>query len=865
MRNHNKFIWLCAVVFILAFAFAACGGRGAGRAPIPPATPGTSVQPDAETSVLLPSGGGVIFPAGSFTTVTTVEVSEDLTAAQRDGAGFPPDSGAMLGATRLEVPAGRTLLRDVTVRIGLSQVVTPGTSFVIFRFNEGTHMWDSTENTASALRGTSVVGSVGSSGYVVSFIAPTEGESGLSVAYAVFENYAVGGAVPDVNHVPTVSLEADSTSVDPGVEVTLTATGTDADGDALEFSWLAAGGTLGSPVTAGGTSTVTWSASDGGMYSVSVSASDGRGGVATDAVAITVTTPGAENNPPVITDPGISSDVSSPYATQLIIFSAEATDEDHDELTFAWSDDTGGNNFFDESMGEHGAQVWWNYDTAGSYVVTLEVSDGMGGTDIATFDVTLAELPASYDWVGYEGCFDACHGSTDVTQAGWLTTAHANAFENSLNTSAHGFRNESCYGCHAVGYEPTGEGGFISEDVTPQFANIQCESCHGTGIDHPAGGMLPKPWNPGTGYEKDVDGNYVIVDGVYQYDEAYDGSNGYGCGLCHEGSRHGSFEEWAESGHANLELWEDDGEGGLDPNHAITGTSCSRCHNGAEFVNQTVRGNPAEEILEEDYDPDIVLIGCATCHDPHTDQYAAQLRIDSAGTVGIPFSDTDDVPTMIEGGLGNICITCHEGRRDRGDYDSRIWSGSGHFGPHGNPQGPMLFGIMGADLGNPATVVDYDAEHAHETWNEDSCVTCHMYRKDYESSDSPALWGHNFEARFERCITCHSNFSDETEFWGWVEDYEAEIDVLLQAFVDAWPTEWKDVSDPENPVLENRDTDPPTGVGPPRDDEVGAAYRAALWNYMLVLNDASHGIHNPSFTISLLEEATASVIELNGG
>jgi hypothetical protein len=140
-----------------------------------------------------------------------------------------------------------------------------------------------------------------------------------------------------------------------------------------------------------------------------------------------------------------------------------------------------------------------------------------------------------------------------------------------------------------------------------------------------------------------------------------------------------------------------------------------------------------------------------------------------------------------------------------------------------------------------------------------------MYRKDYESSDSPALWGHNFEPRFERCITCHSNFSDEAEFWPWVEDYEAEIDVLLQAFVDAWPTEWKDVSDPENPVLENRDTDPPTNAGPPRDDAVGAAYRAALWNYILVLNDASHGIHNPSFTISLLEEATASVIELNGG
>jgi len=861
MRNHTKFVLLCAVVFMLAFAFAACGGRGARQTPVPTPVPGTMIQPDTETAVLLPSGGGVIFPVGSVSTAATVDVGEELSAAQRDGAGFPPDSGAMLGATYLEMPAGRTLLLDVTLRIGFSRVVTPGTSFVIFRFNEGTHMWDSTESTASALRGTSVVGSVGSTGYIVSFIAPTEGESGLNVAYAVFENYTVGGAVPDVNHIPTVALEADNTSVDPGVEVTLTATGTDADGDTLEFTWLAAAGILGSPVTAGGISTVTWSASDGGVYSVSVSASDGRGGVATDSVAITVSTPGAENNPPVITDPGVNSDVTAPYATQLVIFSAEATDEDHDELTFAWSDDTGGNNFFDESIGEHGAQAWWNYDTAGSYVITLEVTDGMGGTDTTTFDVTLNALPASYDWVGYEGCLDACHGSTDVTQAGWLTTAHANAFENSLS-SGHGFRNESCYKCHAVGVHPAGEGGFISEDVTPQFVNIQCESCHGTGSEHPAGGMLPKPWNPGTGYEKDVDGNYVVVDDVYQYDEAYDGSNGYGCGLCHEGGRHGSFEEWAESGHATFALYEEDG---VTPEHTVTGDSCVKCHNGEWYVAIQVRGEdpPAEDLTE--INDDATHISCAVCHDPHDNQYAAQLRIDSAGTVGIPFSDTDDVPTMVMGGKGNICITCHDGRRDRGDYDSRIWSGSGHFGPHGNPQGPMLFGIMGADLGNPAAAVDYDNEHAHDTWNEDSCVTCHMYRKDYESSDSPALWGHNFEPRFERCITCHSNFQDETEFWVWVEDYEAEIDVLLQAFVDAWPAEWKDVTDPENPVLENRDTDPPTNAGPAREDAVGAAYRAALWNYVLILNDASHGIHNPTFTISLLEEATASVIELNGG
>ncbi|MCD6119530.1 hypothetical protein J7K50_06785, partial [bacterium] len=53
--------------------------------------------------------------------------------------------------------------------------------------------------------------------------------------------------------------------------------------------------------------------------------------------------------------------------------------------------------------------------------------------------------------------------------------------------------------------------------------------------------------------------------------------------------------------------------------------------------------------------------------------------------------------------------------------------------------------------------------------------------------------------------------------------------------------------------------EPDDHEGPPKDDPIGNAYRAALWNYYLVMNDASHGIHNPTFTASLLVEGTAAV------
>lgn len=845
---------LAAAVFMLC----ACNG-GADQAPIP--------DPNQDTTVLLPSGGGAVFPGGTFDTATEVDVNDGLSDSQKDPAGFPANSGALLGTTTVKVPAGVVMNADILVMIAVDPMQPTNRVFTIFESNPTTGMWETTAGAASADKGLAAVGSV-TDGSIVTFTADSAGTTGFDKTYGVFENLWTSGGgpgpIPPTNMIPTVTLAADNTSVGTGDTVNLTATGSDPDSDPLTFAWMAAGGALGTADTAGYTSTNTWSADAGGAYTVSVSVNDGNGGVATDAVNITVTgegPPPPPNDAPVF-DGELEKNVTNVYTTQEVHLEATVTDPNGDDLTITWG---GGGTFsheeYDAETGH--ATASWTTDTAGSTTLTVTADDGMNGASATagldlTFDVT--ELPTEFDWMGYTTCADACHsGFSYVTQAGWEGTHHADAWERSLLTSDH--LGEHCANCHGVGLEPTGEGGFISYDTTPQFANIQCESCHGTGTGHPGNGALPVPWHPGTGYARDAEGNYEIVDGVYQYDEEYDGSGGYGCGLCHEGLRHGAFEEWMESGHANFALTEedDDNPGTFVPHHYLTSGSCGPCHSGVQFAT-IASGQDALDLSGLTLDDPLEdhLIGCATCHDPHSAQYEGQLRIDSAGDVPIPFSDTDDVPTMVMGGTGNICIVCHNGRRDRGDYESRVWEGSGHFGPHGNPQGPMLFGIMGADLYDPPVPTTYESDHAHLSWNENTCTTCHMYRRDYIDSENPRLWGHNFEPRFERCITCHSNFSDEAEFWLWVEEYEAETEALMQAFRDAWPPAWLD-GDGEP---ENREGDPPDGTGPPREDAVGAAYRAALWNYKLVENDASHGIHNPTFTKSLLEDAIASLATL---
>ena len=91
------------------------------------------------------------------------------------------------------------------------------------------------------------------------------------------------------------------------------------------------------------------------------------------------------------------------------------------------------------------------------------------------------------------------------------------------------------------------------------------------------------------------------------------------CGLCHNGSHHGFYEEWAVSGHAKSLL----AAGGS----VKSNPGCVKCHvaqnasayvSGKFFTGADKGKDYYDKILVDPNSPDIQPITCVACHDPHT-------------------------------------------------------------------------------------------------------------------------------------------------------------------------------------------------------------------------------------------------------
>jgi len=539
-------------------------------------------------------------------------------------------------------------------------------------------------------------------------------------------------------------------------------------------------------------------------------------------------------------------------------------------------------------------------DVTGQYVLTESNSN----STISVFAGTYIGAISGQDSNGRplsENC-TVCHNGTIANMGTiatdnftpWSQSGHADIFSVQLNTSTH--YGESCLPCHTVGLNTEVDNNGIDDasdweaflatgmihnaqptnwamtlenfPVTASRANIQCENCHG----------------PNTG-------NILHSNGII--DEARVSIASEVCGSCHgEPARHGRYQQWEESQHANYELAIDRG----------TSTSCARCHAGQGFLAwlpQLEAGNSgslASSAITWTADT-VEPVTCAVCHDSHN--------------VGTTSGEPNDVVLRVSGdtamlpagfqatavGNGALCMTCHNTRN--GAHNDSVAGIIDDRAPHTAAQADVL-------MGENAYFVDVGARAAH-SYIEDSCTKCHMVLTPPPAEFSYNLGGtnHSFEASTEICADCHGAYDGgslteaiahkleelkETIEEAIITEITAQTDagnvvVLVGLGANGTDVKITDGNDIEHlELLESHgrsameitingvvydarlasDTKLTTAAGTDLKANLlssaqGQNIAKACWNFFLIEGDGSHGIHNPDFTLEVLNAAIAAL------
>lgn len=383
----------------------------------------------------------------------------------------------------------------------------------------------------------------------------------------------------------------------------------------------------------------------------------------------------------------------------------------------------------------------------------------------------------------YIGASDpSCQGCHANIIPSWQETAHADALAAGLASDHFGY---SCLQCHTVGWDVNVDNNGADEYVTEgenntytitdqdefdKLSNVQCESCHG-----------PKGNSSGG------------VDFSHTSDNTVHDLSAEVCGQCHTDVHHPTFENWQESKHAVSKFTSIPGFEFIasDPN-------CSACHTAEGFL----------QFLEsDDLEPEVEAPGaegnditCSACHDPHSAENHAQLRLPAA----------------------EICQKCHNPEYNPDEVPEPDGSAVHHSTAY------MFEGKGGYEYAG----VEYSSS-AHKFAVQDKCVSCHVYMLPYQGGDPeiPAYTGHTFEPIGESCVDCHSDFDPADESFDYRET-QTEIAGLLEKLATR---------------LANASSE----------DSTTEAFYRAQFNHDFVESDGSMGIHNTAYAKGLLESSLA--------
>lgn len=524
-------------------------------------------------------------------------------------------------------------------------------------------------------------------------------------------------------------------------------------------------------------------------------------------------------------------------------------------------------------------------DVTGMYTVT--VTDTAAGKPVsmnihaATWVGVIVGQDANGRPVADTFC-TSCHSGTNDQFTPWAKSGHAEIFKDNVN-NPNGHYSTSCVVCHTAGYDPKTVNDGIDDqsdwqalvdsgklthgavtnwaDILAQFpksarrANIQCENCHGP--------------NNGPGHAR-LDGSRSSIASDV-------------CATCHgEPPRHGRFQQWQLSGHANYEIARAEG----------MSAGCAKCHSGQGFIQWAKKGFTGSVTVNWTED-DIEPITCAACHEPH-DVGTTSGSASTNSTVRLMGSTTMlDAGFKAENvGKAATCMMCHNSRRglkNDGTFGSDL-SRATHLGP----QTDILMGqnMYFTEVGKPG----------FHSKIEDSCVTCHMEETDPPAGLSYNLGGtnHVFYASKDICKNCHTTITAESiqePMHHKLEEMKHEIEsgiadlmrslLLTGNKIDVGGTVIDDATDIMSvELIESHGrqgvnvklTDGaeihdvamnavqvvnPAGGKAELYSFADPALPKAGWNFFMLESDGSLGVHNPTFTTSAIDVTMHSLEESN--
>jgi hypothetical protein len=326
------------------------------------------------------------------------------------------------------------------------------------------------------------------------------------------------------------------------------------------------------------------------------------------------------------------------------------------------------------------------------------------------------------------------------------------------------------------------------------------------------------------GCDREISGNVELVD-----------NNSENCLQCHSGLLDQAQGEWANSVHASGNNIDYTNRGGSE---------CTRCHDQQGFV----------QFLETGILPDVPFetvsaIGCFTCHNPH-ENGDLRLRTEAAFTL----KDGD----VFDHGKGNLCANCHHSRTDvRTIADNQPINS--RFGPHYGVQGDLLNGSGGFEF--PGEGYSF-ASSPHALVVTNACVGCHMGNpRTHVGYD---LGGHSVnmtsESTSETLVglcadaSCHGAAATSYDFTadedydmdGTIEGYQTEIDGLIDSLGQLLYAQGV-VNSSYVPVTDTLDD---------------ANLAGAVYNFVYLEEDRSHGVHNFNYARDMMLNSIDYVSQL---